>query len=174
MGLEITEKSVDELIPYENNPRRNDDAVEYVANSIKEFGFKNPILLDENDVIIAGHTRLKAAKKLGIKKVPCIYCSDLTDEQVKAFRLADNKVAEKAGWDFSKLELEMGDLLNFDMSEFGFDRDDSVETKDDGWLSDEPKAGSISEGFIIPPTSVFNCRSGEWQNRKKAWLKRGI
>jgi ParB family chromosome partitioning protein len=121
MGLKITEKSVDELIPYENNPRRNDDAVEDVANSIREFGFKNPILLDENNVIIAGHTRLKAAKKLGINKVPCIYCNDLTEEQVKAFRLADNKTAEKAGWDFDMLNEELKDINDIDMSEFGFD-----------------------------------------------------
>ena len=95
--------SVDDLTPYENNPRINDKAVEYVANSIKEFGFKVPIVVDENNIIVAGHTRLKASKKLGLEQVPVIVASDLTDEKVRAFRLADNKVSELAEWDEEKL-----------------------------------------------------------------------
>lgn len=83
--LQIIYKNISELNPYENNPRFNDEAVEYVANSIKEFGFKNPIILDNNNVIICGHTRYKAAKKLKMNTVPCIVCSDLTPEQIKAF-----------------------------------------------------------------------------------------
>lgn len=120
---------VDELIPYENNPRINDEAVDYVANSIKEFGFKNPIIIDKNNVIIAGHTRLKAAKKLGIEKVPTITADDLTDEQIKAFRIADNKVAEFSKWDYIKLGEELGGLA-IDMSEFGLEKIE-IETKDD-------------------------------------------
>lgn len=94
--MEIVYKKLQDLKPYENNPRFNDDAVEFVANSIKEFGFKVPIVIDKNGVIVAGHTRYKASIELGLKEVPCIVADDLSDEQVKAFRLADNKVSEKA------------------------------------------------------------------------------
>lgn len=99
--------NINDLIPYENNPRINDNAVDAVANSIKEFGFKVPIVVDKNNVIVAGHTRLKAAQKLGLEEVPVIVADDLTEEQIKAFRLADNKVSELADWDFSKLEEEL-------------------------------------------------------------------
>lgn len=105
--MEIVEKKVGELKAYENNPRKNDNAVEAVANSIREFGFKVPIVIDSNDVIVCGHTRLKAAIQLGMETVPCIIANDLTDEQIKAFRLADNKTNELAEWDFEKLNLEI-------------------------------------------------------------------
>lgn len=121
--MQIYDKRLDEIKPYENNPRNNDGAVEAVSNSIKRFGFKVPIIVDSDGVIVAGHTRYKAAKFLGLQKVPCIVADDLSDEQVKAFRLADNKVSEAAEWDFGKLEEELAGLACFDvdMSEFGFD-----------------------------------------------------
>ena len=119
--MEIINKKIDELIPYEKNPRINDDAVKYVANSIKEFGFKVPIIIDKNNVIVAGHTRLKASKELGLTEVPCIIADDLNEEQIKAFRLADNKVSEKAEWDFDLLDKELEDILDIDMNDFGFD-----------------------------------------------------
>lgn len=119
--MDIIEMSVDALIPYENNPRRNDQAVDKVALSISAFGFKVPIVIDADDVIVTGHTRLKAAKKLGLKTVPCIRADDLTDEQIKAFRLADNKVSEFAEWDEEKLLAELEELENIDMSLYGFD-----------------------------------------------------
>lgn len=112
---------LDKIKPYENNPRINDDAVKYVANSIKEFGFKVPIIIDENNVIVAGHTRLKAAKKLGFEKVPCIRADDLTENQIKAFRLADNKVGEIATWDFNSLAVELANIENINMSNFNFE-----------------------------------------------------
>jgi site-specific DNA-methyltransferase (adenine-specific) len=115
----IIYKNIDDLIPYENNPRLNDQGVDALAESIKEFGFKVPIIIDSDGVIVAGHTRLKACKKLGIEEVPCIVADDLTDEQVKAFRLADNKVAELSDWDFEKLEEEIGEL-DVDMTKYGF------------------------------------------------------
>ena len=118
--MEILMKKVEELIPYVNNPRKNDKAVEAVASSIKNFGFKVPIVIDNFNEIINGHTRLKAAKKLGLKEVLCIIANDLTEEQIKAFRLADNKVSELSEWDFELLEAELG-LLEFDMEQFGFD-----------------------------------------------------
>ena len=126
--MEIKEIKIEELKPYENNPRHNEAAVGPVANSIKEFGFKVPIIIDKDNVIIAGHTRLKAAKLLGLETVPCVLADDLTEEQAKAFRLADNKVSELAEWDFDDLEKELEELdamdLDFEMSDFGFDADE--------------------------------------------------
>ncbi len=119
--MSITEKSIEEIKPYKNNPRKNDTAVEYVANSIKEFGFKVPIILDKNNEIVCGHTRYKAAKKLGLKVVPCIIADDLTPEQINAFRLADNKVSEKSEWDFNLLSKELEGITSIDMNLFDFD-----------------------------------------------------
>lgn len=129
--MEIVYKKVNELIPYENNPRINDEAVEYVKNSIKEFGFKVPIVIDKNNVIVAGHTRLKASLELGLKEVPCIIADDLSEKQIKAFRLADNKVSEKSQWDFSKLDEELDSILDIDMSLFDFNiNTDNVNLED--------------------------------------------
>lgn len=122
--MEIVNKKIEELKPYVNNPRFNDDAVEYVAKSIKEFGFKVPIILDKNNVIVAGHTRYKASLELGLKEVPCIIADDLNDEQIKAFRLADNKVSEKAQWNYELLDEELQEILGIDMLNFGFTESD--------------------------------------------------
>lgn len=118
--MKIEEMRIGELVPYENNPRKNDAAVDAVAASIREFGFKVPIIVDKDGVIVAGHTRLKAAEKLGMKTVPVIRADDLTDEQIRAFRLADNKTGEIAEWDFEKLKEELNEIQAIDMEEFGF------------------------------------------------------
>lgn len=128
--MNIIYKKIDEVIPYEKNPRKNDEAVKYVAESIKEFGFKVPIIIDSNNVIIAGHTRLKASKKLGYKEVPCIIADDLTPEQIKAFRLADNKVGEMAEWDLDLLNEELEDIIDINMEDFGFDLNLDFEDKE--------------------------------------------
>lgn len=132
--------NIGDLKPYENNPRRNDGAVDAVAESIKQFGFKVPIVCDKNNVIVTGHTRYKAAKKLGMKKVPCIRADDLTEDQVRAFRVADNKVSELATWDMDKLSIEL-DNIDLDMSAFGIDIEEfkAVDTPfdDDGYYGDE-------------------------------------
>lgn len=117
--MEIINKKIEDLKPYENNPRFNDDAVQYVANSIKEFGFKVPMVIDKNNVIVTGHTRYKAALELGLKEVPCVIADDLSEEQIKAFRLVDNKASEFADWNFDLLDLELDDI-NLDMTDFGF------------------------------------------------------
>ena len=117
--MEIVNKKIKDLKPYENNPRNNEEAVKYVANSIKEFGFKVPLVIDKDGTIIAGHTRYEACKLLGMKEIPCIIADDLTEEQIKAFRIADNKIAEKSGWDTDKLKIELEDI-DFDMTDFGF------------------------------------------------------
>ena len=116
--MKIIEKNIDELVPYENNARINDSAVDAVANSISDFGFKVPVIIDKNNVLVAGHTRVKAAKKLGLTKVPCIVADDLDDEQIKAFRIADNSSAQLADWDMEKLMAEIQDL-DFDMAKYG-------------------------------------------------------
>lgn len=141
--MQIIEKSIDELIPYAQNPRCNDEAVDAVASSIASFGFNVPCVIDSHNVLITGHTRLKAAKKLGLKTVPCICADSLTPAQVKAYRLADNKVSELASWDMSLLESELAQLddLQFDMTPFGFD-EISDELNDD---SDSDDAPEVSE-----------------------------
>lgn len=135
----VTYMDADSLIPYANNPRLNDNAVDSVAASIKEFGFKVPIVVDGENAIINGHTRLKAAHKLGLKQVPVIVADDLTPEQVKAFRLADNKTGELAEWDMDKLQIELDGIDEIDMGEFGFD--DALDISDDMEPIDDEEIG---------------------------------
>lgn len=112
---------LDQIHPYEKNPRKNDEAVDKVAASIREFGFRQPIVVDADHVIIAGHTRLEASKRLGLPVVPVVVADDLSEEQVKAYRLADNKTAEFSGWDFDMLNSELFEISDIDMAAFGFD-----------------------------------------------------
>lgn len=128
--IEIKYVNIEDLQPYENNPRNNENAVEIVANSIDEFGFKVPIVIDSENTIVCGHTRYLAAEMLGIEKVPCIVADDLSEEQIKAFRLVDNKTAEIATWNSEKYELEMKDL-SLDMELFGFETLDEYASIDD-------------------------------------------
>lgn len=141
--MEIVNKNIEEIKMYENNPRNNDGAVEYVANSIKEFGFKVPIVLDKNNIIVAGHTRYKAAKLLNITEIPCIIADDLSDEQVKAFRLIDNKAAELASWDIDLLNLELENIKDIDMELFDFQisniLDNVVDDEYEVELPEDPK-----------------------------------
>ena len=133
--LKIEYMNIDKLIPYINNPRLNDGAVDKVASSIKNFGFKNPIIIDKDNEIIAGHTRLKAARKLGLEEVPVIKVDDLTEAQIKAFRIADNKTSEFAEWDFGLLEIELEGLddefTGFDIDELGELFNDDTEVIED-------------------------------------------
>lgn len=150
----IIYKRVDELRAYDKNPRRNDEAVEYVANSIREFGFKVPVVIDEHDTIVCGHTRVKAAAKLGIDEVPCIVADDLTPAQIKAFRLADNKVGELAMWDWDLLSDEMEELdeLGIDMSDFGFlSLDDEEEPEE----APQDLSGEVKEVYEV----IIECHS---------------
>lgn len=145
--MEIIYMSLDDIKPYKNNPRNNDNAVDYVAKSIKEFGFKVPIVIDKDNVIVTGHTRYKAAQKLEIAEVPCIKASDLNEEQIKAFRLADNKVSEYSTWDFDLLVNEITNIQDIEMEEFGFidmeeiDLDEFFEEKEEAQEEkvEEPK-----------------------------------
>lgn len=147
--MEVKMIKVEELTPYENNPRKNDEAVEYVANSIKEFGFKVPIIIDKNGVIVAGHTRYKASLELGLKEVPCIVADDLNDEQIKAFRLADNKVGELAGWDYDLLNIELDDILDINMEDFGFLKQEDVNLDD--FFEEKEQTGEEKKNTLTCP-----------------------
>lgn len=134
--MQVVAKSIDDIKPYENNPRDNDDAVDATANSIKQFGWQQPIVVDNDGVIVAGHTRYKAAKKLGLKHVPVVQAvhddgTPLTDEEINAYRLADNKTGELATWDEELLEDELIGIDDIDMSQFGFDDDTPLDTVDE-------------------------------------------
>ena len=119
--LSVSYIPIKDITPYENNPRRNEDAVSKVADSIREFGWQQPIVVDSNNVIIVGHTRYKAALELGMTQVPVHVATELTEEQVRAYRLVDNKTNEFAEWDFTKLQDELSSIDDVDMmSEFGF------------------------------------------------------
>ena len=152
--MEILNIPVKDLIPYEKNPRKNDSAVQYVAESIRQFGFKVPIVIDRDNIVVCGHTRLKAAKKLKLKEVPCIIADDLTDEQIKAFRLADNKVSEQAEWDFDMLNDEFFEITNIDMADFGFDEEgmfsiDEMEEVE-GYNSEKDDREHFTKTFTFP------------------------
>ena len=134
--MNIQNIALADVHPYARNPRKNDEAVKSVAASIREFGFLVPLVIDGNHEIVAGHTRYKAAKSLGMKTVPCVIADELTEDQIRAFRLADNKVGEMAAWDMDLLPIELADIA-MPMADFGFEvisDDDFSEnfTLDDG------------------------------------------
>ena len=147
--MDIKQIPITDVVPYEKNPRNNDDAVESTANSIKEFGWQQPIVVDKNNIIIVGHTRLKAAEKLKLETVPVLVAENLSEEQVKAYRLADNKTGELADWDMALLNEELEGIAELDMDDFGFElAEDSEEVVDDDFdveVPDEPtsKLGQI-------------------------------
>lgn len=126
--MNIVNLEIDKLIPYINNPRNNENAIDKVASSIKEFGFKVPIVIDKNNVVITGHTRLLASKKLGLKEVPCVVANDLSEAQIKAFRIADNKVSEYSTWDkeLLRVELEQLEEMDFDLGLVEIDYSDFI------------------------------------------------
>lgn len=146
MNQQVVYQDISQIHPYENNPRNNEAAIEPVAQSIKRFGFRVPILIDGKGTIIAGHTRYEAAKRLGMDKVPCIRVDDLTDEQIRAYRIADNKVAEASSWNDDVLRAEMDALkaLDVDLTDTGFS-----EVELDGLLR-EVEDADFEEFFTEP------------------------
>ena len=149
--MEIKMVKLSEIVPYENNPRKNVDAVEPVKESIKRYGFKVPMILDAENVIVAGHTRYEAAQALGMTEVPVIYADDLTEEQVKEFRLVDNKTAEFAEWDFEKLEEELANI-DFGDFDFGFDisadLEENTQVQEDDYEPELPKEPKSKVGDL--------------------------
>lgn len=158
--MKIEELSLDVIKPYEKNPRKNEGAVDGVAESIKQFGFQQPIVVDKNNVIVAGHTRYKAAQKLGLKTVPCVRADQLTKEQIKAYRILDNKLNELATWNFEALAEELKSF-KFDFSGFNFDFSDFQFSLDDEKKSTESESNSSSKlseekaSLEITPETVF-------------------
>jgi len=152
--VKVEQRPIDEIRPYEGNPRRNEAAVDVVAESIRQFGFRQPIVVDEDGVIVVGHTRWKAAKKLGRKSVPVHVAKDLTAEKLRAYRLADNKTAERAEWDVELLPIELGELRDqgVDLKLLGFtDKEIAEHLREfDTDLDDGPKAGDDAETVRCP------------------------
>ena len=149
--MEVKLVKIAEIKPYDRNPRNNDGAIDAVAASIKEFGWQQPIVVDRDGVIIAGHTRYKAAQKLKCKEVPVVVAENLTDEQVKAYRLADNKTGELGEWDTALLDEELAELADFDMSQFGFDtnlQEESRKAEEDDYEVNPPEEPKAKLGDI--------------------------
>ena len=175
--LTVEEWPIEMLIPYAANARTHSDAqVAQIAASIAEFGFVNPVLIDAAGVLVAGHGRVLAAKNLGMSDVPAIKLGHLSPKQVRALRIADNKIALNSGWDDSILLAELSSLLadGFDLGLTGFG---TLEL--DGLFAPSPGddsdgAGSLAAKFGVPPFPVLDARGGWWQDRKRAWLALGI
>ena len=173
---------IERCIGYARNPRKNDHAVDKMASAIREFGFRVPIVAKSDGTVVDGHLRLKAAAKMGLVEVPVILADDLTETQIKAFRLSVNKVSEFAEWDIELLKLEFADLeaAGFDLSLTGFEIDEIAaldmlaESEILPGEGDNPSTMSLADKFGIAPFSVLNAREGWWQNRKRAWLALGI
>lgn len=177
-GLAVKYLPIDDLIPYARNSRTHSEAqVAQIAASIREFGFTNPVLIDAEGGLIAGHGRVMAARALGMADVPTITLGHLTETQRRAYVIADNKLALNAGWDEALLRLEFDALKeeDFDLELTGFTLDEIANLE-----PQEPQgpggsgAGSLADRFMIPPFSVLNAREGWWQDRKRAWLALGI
>jgi len=150
--MHVELRPITDIRPYANNPRLNDDAVDAVAASIRQFGFRQPIVVDTEGVIIVGHTRYKAALKLGLEKVPVHVATDLSPEQVKAYRIADNKTAELAEWNYELLPIELGELraCNFDLGLMGFDQDELAKLL--GEAASASKYTSLIRGLVYEPS----------------------
>lgn len=155
---QIEYKRLDEIRPYDNNPRRNDEAAKAVANSIKEFGFQSPIIVDRDGVIIAGHTRYKAARRLKLQEVPVIVAAELDPEKVKALRIADNSTGEVAEWDLQLLVQELTGI-EYDMTDFGLNLQIKIdeEVKEDDFTAEprsSPSPSAATSGCWRPPGHV--------------------
>lgn len=172
--MKIQYEKTDKLIPYESNAKIHPQSqIEQIAESIRRFGWQQPIVIDGSNVVIIGHGRLLAAKHLGIDEVPCVVASELSDAEVKALRLADNKVNESP-WDFETLEAEIQnlDIDGIDMSQFGFDRlveEFSIDYTDE-YGDGKENQNNLEKRYVVPPFSVLDTRQGYWQKKKQAWL----
>lgn len=165
--MKVFEANIKDIKPYENNPRKIPaEAVEKVANSIREFGMQQPIVVDKDMVIIVGHTRFKACQSLRMGTVPCVIAENLTEEQTRAYRLADNKTNEFTSWDNDLMDFELGIIADIDMEQFGFESkiEDPYEDGDD-------MKGNLNERYGISPFSILDTRQAYWQERKRSWLE---
>jgi hypothetical protein len=181
MALTVEEWPIDRLVEYGRNPRKNDAQVDRMCGAIREFGFRIPIVAKSDGLVVDGHLRLKAARKIGMKSVPVALADELSENQIKAFRLLANQSANWAEWDIDLLKFELSELqaddYNLDLTGFSDaeladllapDAEDEAPAKTTGG------AGSLAARFGIPPFTVLNAREGWWQDRKRAWLAIGI
>lgn len=172
--MQVFLKRLNEIKPYDNNPRNNEEAIKTVANSINNFGFKQPIVVDKKGVIVAGHTRYKAAERLGMQEVPCIVADDLTQNQIKAYRIADNKVAEASQWDNALLLKELDELkeLDIDLESTGFSILEIEKLKiDDYDYSEYDNSGKFDDPVgVVSYNIIFNdeAEQYEWQKFLRA------
>lgn len=171
--LKVVEVETDSLVPYANNAKLHSELqVDQIANSIKEFGFNDPIAVWENGdgelEIVEGHGRVLAAKKLKIDTLPVVYLNHLSDEQRRAYTHVHNQTTLNSGFDFEILELDMEEL-DFNWEDFGFEL--SAEEYE---LTDPEDHESLADRFGIPPFTVLNSRDGKWQERKRQWMNTGI
>lgn len=172
-NMEITYKRPDELTPYENNTKVHPpEQVDRIAESIKRFGWQQPIAVDRENVVIIGHGRLMAAKQLMLDTVPVVYADNLTEDEAQALRLADNKTNESP-WDFGKLEEELAALsiAGIDMTAFGFD---DLEKQIDAPEAQEEKKGSMAGKYLVPPFSILYANKPDWLARKRSWVEKGL
>lgn len=169
--LKIEYLSPDELKPYSNNAKEHPAAqIEQIKRSIIEFGFKDPIAIWNDNEVIEGHGRLMAALEMGIKSIPVIRLDDLTDEQRRAYMLVHNKLTMNSDFNVDLLSIELDDITNIDMGQFGFD----IDLDDEDYEAEEPSGTSLVDKFGIPPFSIIDTRQGYYQERKKAWRDIGI
>ena len=179
-ALAVVYRPLADLVPYARNSRTHSEAqVAQIAASIREFGWTNPVLVDGENGIIAGHGRVMAARVLGLDQVPCIELAGMSEAQRRAYVIADNKLALNAGWDEAALEAELAALTEqgFDLRLIGFDADELsaiLGDADPGGDTAPSGAGSLAARFLVPPFSVLNAREGWWQDRKRAWISLGI
>lgn len=169
-------RPISDLVPYANNSRiHSEEQIAQIAASMEEWGWTNPVLVDETGMILAGHGRVLAAAKLGLAEVPIMIARGWSEPQKQAYVIADNKLALNAGWDMAKLAVELGDLggAGFDLALMGFSPSELASLSN----SPEPPAPDplkLAERFGVVPFSVLNAREGWWQDRKAAWLALGI
>ena len=171
--MKVANRNLAELTPYAGNAKKHDSTqIANVAESIRQFGFVQPIVIDRDGVIVIGHCRALAAKKLGMKEVPCVCVDDLTPEQVNALRIVDNK-SNESDWDYELLADELAEL---DLSDFDFDFgiDDEEEETETEYSADDTEHKYLVDRFIAPPFSILDTRQGYWQDRKRQWKDFGI
>lgn len=168
MKKEFITARIDDLIPYENNPRKIEEAIPDTLESMRQVGVIDPIEVDEDNIILSGHTRLAALKQLGETETEVVRVSGLSEEQKKKYRILANKVGEKSQWDFEKLNIELEDL-DFDDYDFGF-----IDEEASAIQVDVEQKGSLADKFLVPPFSVIYGNRGEWSARKRKWIAFGI
>jgi site-specific DNA-methyltransferase (adenine-specific) len=166
--MNIIYKNIDDIKPYENNPRNNKKAVDFVVNSIKEFGFKVPLVISSDGVIVTGHTRYLAAIKLKMKELPCIIADDLSKEQVDAFRLVDNKVSEKAEWNYDLLLQELEEITGLNMDMFDFELENESVSYIDDLLEDSFISKQVSNNVF---NVTFNFDTADRETVKLFLMK---